>query len=84
VATLQVKNLPDDLHASLAARARELDVSMSEVVTRALRRELGRPTFDSWVARIRERNDTVRPIDVEWALDEVRIEYDPDERFDAR
>ena len=57
---------------------------MSEVVTRALRRELGRPTFDSWVARIRERNDTVRPIDVEWALDEVRIEYDPDERFDAR
>lgn len=80
MATLQVKNLPDDVHASLAARAAEQDVTMSELVTRMLRRELSRPTIEEWAARISSRDDAVRPIDLDWALDEVRAEYDPDHR----
>lgn len=80
MATLQVKHLPDELHASLAARARELDVTMSELVTRMLRRELARPTVEEWASRIVSRGDAVRPIDVGGALDEVRVEYAPDHR----
>ncbi len=81
VATLQVKNLPDDLHASLAARARALDMSMSEFVTRVLREELSRPTISEWSARVVAQSGDVRAIDIAWALDEARAEYDADERF---
>lgn len=35
-ATSQVKNLPDDLHAALAARAKSEGVTMSDYVTRIL------------------------------------------------
>lgn len=40
MATLQVKNLSDDRHAGLRARAEEEGTILSELVTRLLRREL--------------------------------------------
>lgn len=79
--TLQVKNLPDELHASLAARARALDISMSEFVTRVLREELSRPTLAEWSASLVSRGGDIRPIDISRTLDDARAEYDPDERF---
>lgn len=84
MATLQVKNLPEELHASVAERARALHITMSEYVTRALRREVARPDFADWAERIATREDDVRAIDVHWALEAARGEYDPDERFDDR
>ncbi|MGD8201319.1 FitA-like ribbon-helix-helix domain-containing protein [Ornithinimicrobium sp. W1679] len=77
---LQVKNLPAELHAALADRARAQGVTMSEYVTRLLRRDLSGPTVAEWVAEQRARRGPVRPIDVVGALDEVRVEYDHDER----
>lgn len=77
---LQVKNLPDELHAALAERARAQGVTMSEYVTRLLRRDLSGPTVAEWVAEQRARRGPVRPIDVVGALDEVRMEYDHDGR----
>jgi len=78
MSTLQVKNLPDDVHAALAKRARDESTTMSELVTRLLRRELSRPTFDEWDRR-HPAAGTTRPIDVAHALDEVRVEYAPDD-----
>lgn len=74
MATLQVKNLPDELHALLGDRARVEGVTMAEYVTRLLRRELTRPTLEEWLAA-HPAAPSPRPIDVVAALDAVRIEY---------
>ncbi len=78
MANLQVKNLPDELHALLAERARREGVSMSDYVTRVLRRDLTRPTIDEWLAA-HAATGPARPIDVAAALDDVRLEYAPDQ-----
>lgn len=75
---LQVKNLPAELHAALAARARARGVTMSEYVTRLLERDLARPTVDDWVAERRRAAAPARAIDVVHALDDARLEYAPD------
>lgn len=77
---LQVKNLPDDLHAALADRARHEGVTMSEYVTRLLRRDLSRPNMAEWLAEQHREDGPPRSIDVVHALDLARVEYDPDER----
>lgn len=77
MATLQVRSLPDDLHARLAERSSRLGVSMSEYVTRLLREDLARPTLDDWIASARSASAS-RPVDVVGALDAARAEYDPD------
>ncbi|MDO5738733.1 MAG: hypothetical protein Q4P07_01130 [Ornithinimicrobium sp.] len=80
---LQVKNLPDELHAALAARARAQGTSMSEYVTRMIRRDLARPTIAEWLAEQPTSEALHRHIDVVQALDDVRIDYDGDERSPA-
>ncbi|WP_417563513.1 FitA-like ribbon-helix-helix domain-containing protein [Microbacterium sp.] len=75
MSTLQVRNLPDDLHARLAERSSRLGVSMSEYVTRVLRADLDRPLFADWVAAARGTG-SARDIDVRRALDAARDEYD--------
>lgn len=79
MATLQVRNLSDDLHRELEARARRLGVSMSEYVTRVLRADLAIPEFDEWAAGVRRAADASgrRSIDVVGAVDAARDEYDP-------
>lgn len=79
---LQVKNLPDGLHAALAARAKAEHTSMSEWVIRLLRRELSRPSVSEWVADLRSRSYEPRDIDSAEAVRGAREESDPDERFD--
>ncbi|GAB08970.1 hypothetical protein GOARA_025_00160 [Gordonia araii NBRC 100433] len=77
MSTLQVRNLPDDLHARLGERARRVGLSMSEYVTRVLRADLERPLFEDWAASVRSTRP--RDIDVASTLDAVRDEYDPTE-----
>ena len=84
MSTLQVKNLPEALHAALAARAKSEGVTMSEFVTRMLDKELSRPTMAEWVERRRQRAGPLRDIDTLAALDAAREEYDRDERFPPR
>ncbi|WP_434810879.1 FitA-like ribbon-helix-helix domain-containing protein [Microbacterium sp. bgisy189] len=76
MSTLQVRNLPDELHARLGERAQRLGMSMSEYVTRVLRDDLARPLVEDWAASARAAGQG-RPIDVVGALDGVRVEYDP-------
>jgi len=73
---LQVRNLPDDLHAKLAARARFRGANMSQYVTELIRSDLARPTASEWTAMADEalKGFPVRETDVVGALDETRSE----------
>lgn len=73
---LQVKTLPDDLHARLQLRARQDGVTIAEYVTRLLRRDLERPTIEEWL-EAHPASSSPRRIDVAAALDDARFEYDP-------
>ncbi|HEU4910368.1 MAG TPA: hypothetical protein VFV76_00580 [Actinomycetes bacterium] len=52
MATLQVKNMPDDLHAALRARADMEGTTLSELVTRVLRKELSLPSMTEWLDEV--------------------------------
>lgn len=80
---LQVKNLPDDLHAALAARARAEGLTMSQYTIRLLKRDLEKPTMAEWVAQQRHKVAATREIDVVGVLDEVRADLG-DELIDHR
>ena len=71
MATLQVKDLPDDLHAALRRRAVEEGTTLSALVTRLLRRELALPSTAAWPDELRRR-PVHPPVDVVAAVDAVR------------
>ncbi len=51
MATLNIRDIPDDLYASLRRCARASNRSVSEVVVRALERELERMEWQEHLAR---------------------------------
>jgi plasmid stability protein len=53
--TLQVRNVPDDLHRALKVRAAQSGSSLSEYVLAELRRAAERPTRAELLERIRSR-----------------------------
>jgi hypothetical protein len=59
MATIQVKNVPPDVHATLRHRAIDARQSLQEYVLAMLVREARRPTVDDVLARI-ARRDGVR------------------------
>lgn len=71
MAVLQVKNLPDAVHEALRRRAAAEGVSLSEYVTRALRRDVMLPTVDEWLASLPRGGPDV---DAPAVLDHVRDE----------
>ena len=74
VGNLQVKNIPDDLHAALRDRAEHEGTTLSELVTRVLRREVALPSMADWLDDL-GRLDPIEPaVDVAHLLDEVRGE----------
>ena len=73
MATLQVKNLPDDLHAQLRARANEEGTTLSELVTRLLRRELAVPSMRRWLTEL-ETAPEHGELDTVGAIDAARGE----------
>ena len=80
MSTLQVKNLPPDLHAALSTRAKEERVTMSEFVTRTLRKELSRPSLDAWIASVRSHPVPARDIDTAAAVEAGRVQSGSDPR----
>ncbi len=71
--TLQVRNVPDDLHRALKVRAAQSGSSLSEYVLAELRRAAERPTRGELLERIRSRSRVRRPVD---AAALVRAERD--------
>lgn len=51
---LQIRNVPDELHRRLKARAALAGISMSDYALRELRKALERPTREELLARIAE------------------------------
>ena len=49
---IQIRNVPDELHRELKARAALAGMSLSDYLLRSLRRELERPSREEWFRRL--------------------------------
>jgi post-segregation antitoxin (ccd killing protein) len=72
VAILQVKSLPDDLYTALQERARAEGSTISDFVTRMLRRELAKPSLAEWLQEGFGRPLMEHDVDIEALMDDVR------------
>ncbi len=54
---LQIRNVPDDVHRKLKARAAQAGMSLSDYLLAELRRLGELPTMEEMLARISERED---------------------------
>jgi plasmid stability protein len=71
--TLQIRNVPDDIHRKLKVRAAEEGSSLSELALGELRRSLQRPTRRELLERLARRT----PVEVEGGVAAVvRAERD--------
>jgi plasmid stability protein len=70
---LQIRNVPDDLHRRLKARAALEGRSMSDYAQAELRRALERPTRQELIERVRARRRTTVATS---SVDAVRAERD--------
>ena len=73
MATLHVRNIPDDLYERLRRHARENNCSMSTVVFRAVQRELERW---EWRKRLAQRQTTDLGVDAATLLSDERTQRD--------
>lgn len=51
---LQVRNVPDEVHSTLKARAAREGMSLSDYVKRELERTAERPSMQEWLERTRQ------------------------------
>ncbi len=71
--TLQIRNVPEDVHRKLKARAAEEGSSLSELALGELRRSLERPTRRELLERLRDRT----PVEIDGGVAAVvRAERD--------
>ena len=73
MATLQVKRLPDEVHAALKQRAQAEGLSMSDLVTQILRRDLALPSVARWLQAV-PGEPAGHEVDIEELMDDVRDE----------
>ena len=52
---IQVRNVPDEIHRELKVRAARKGVSLSDYLLDLARRDVGKPTMEEWLARVRAR-----------------------------
>ena len=71
---IQIRNVPDDVHRTLKARASAAGMSLSDYIKRDLEQAASRPTLEEIDARIqaRRRSSGVTRESILAALDEVR------------
>lgn len=50
--SIQVKNAPDDLHERVRVRAAERSMTVRDYILDVVRRDLDRPTLDTWLERV--------------------------------
>lgn len=58
MATLQIKQVPEELHRDLRTRAANNRQTLRDYVLSILEREVSLPTVDEWLAEVR-RNEAV-------------------------
>jgi plasmid stability protein len=77
--SVQIRDLDDDVYASLARRAAEAGVSVPELLRAEATRLAARPTVGEWLARTRRRSAPLGRAEILAALDEHRGPW-PDAR----
>ena len=60
---IQIRNVPDDLHRALKARAATEGLSLSDYLLKEMRAVAGRPTLAEVLERIRQRQPVRGRID---------------------
>jgi antitoxin FitA len=70
--TVQIRDIDDDVYASLQRHAGEAGVSVPELLRQAAARIAARPTIGEWLARTARRSSAISTLDVLSALDEQR------------
>jgi plasmid stability protein len=73
VGSVQVRDVPEDLHDALRRRAAEEGMTVREYLLRVIERHLSLPTMREWLARVADL-EPVEGIDVATALREGRVE----------
>lgn len=76
MANLQIKNLPSQMHDALRARARAERITLSELVTRMLERELDTLSMHAWLEKRANSSLPNVNIDSVALLNTVRDDYD--------
>jgi len=69
---IQIRNVPDDLHRRLKARAAEQGLSLSDYLLREIGQLADRPTVEELVERLRRRKPTRVPEGAETSAQIVR------------
>ena len=52
---IQIRNVPEDIHRTLKARAAHAGMSLSDYLLKEIRQLAARPTLDELVERLRQR-----------------------------
>ena len=63
--TLQIRNVPEDVHAALVARARAEGRSLSSYALAELTRAVATPTLGDWAERVRGRDRVELPLGID-------------------
>ena len=70
---IQIRNVPEDLHRKLKARAASLGLSLSDYLLGEIRTAALRPTLDEWLERVARREPARTS---ESSADAIRSERD--------
>jgi hypothetical protein len=70
--TVQIREIDDDVYASLQRHAAAAGVTVPELLRREATRLAARPTVEEWLARTRRRRAAIDHASVIQALDELR------------
>jgi plasmid stability protein len=60
---IQVRDVPDEIHRVVKARAAQAGMSLSEYLLREIKLVAKRPTLDEIMTRIKHRGHPIAPID---------------------
>lgn len=71
---IQIRNVPEDLHSTLRARAAAAGVSLSDYALGELRRAAGRPEISEVLRRAESRSG--RPVSTDAIVEAVRADRD--------
>lgn len=72
MASVRVRGLPDHLHEELRRRARAEGVTLSDLVTRFIRRELAVAANRDWLSELLAEPARETDVDIESLMDEIR------------
>ena len=71
---IQIRNVPDDLHRQIKAKAALSGMTLSDFLLAELRRLADRPTLQEWLARVATRE----PVEgIDWAAEVRRDRGEP-------